>query len=370
MRIAAITFHGAHNYGSVLQAYALQTFVQNLCAERHVACDYKIINYRSPFQKEMYGELPPTSLKRGIKRMMELPYYTSISTQRQKFESFLSTYLRLTKEINQEEELSRFQEVFDVFISGSDQIWNIRAADFSYAYMCEFTQKKKISYAASLGPLDIDWNKYDKERYLKALKQYSCISVRENRSKRMVDHLLDNEGSQIHVDPTLLLSAEEWRKIQSDYNYQDGKYILLYCLEPDQTQLRIAERFSEKLKLPVVITGYRNKKDYFNHFVKCYDAGPLDFLSLVDHAAFVVTASFHGTAFSIIYNKPFCAINGSKDNRISNLLKISGLEECAVDDTTDIENFIYPMREEAAITAYMNREKERSTEYLVSALGL
>lgn len=370
MRIADITFHGAHNYGSVLQAYALQTFVQNLCAERHMDCNYKIINFRSPFQKEMYGELPPSTLKRRIKRLMELPYYTSISAQRQKFEAFLSTQLRLTEEINQEEELVRFRDSFDVFISGSDQIWNIRAADFSFAYLYEFTDRKKISYAASLGPLDIDWSKYDRERYLQALRQYSCVSVRENRSKRMVDQLLGNEGSQIHVDPTLLLPTEEWRKIQSDYNYQDGKYILLYCLEPDRTQLRIAERFSKKLKLPVVITGYRNKKDYFNHFVKCYDAGPLDFLSLIDHAAFVVTASFHGTAFSIIYNKPFCAINGSKDNRISNLLKIARLEKCAVDGMTDIESFIYPEREDASIVAYLDRERERSQNYLLSALGL
>ena len=164
--------------------------------------------------------------------------------------------------------------------------------------------------------------------------------------------------------------VDEWRRIQSDYNYRNGEYILFYCLEPDQNQLRIADQFSKKLKLPVVITGYRNKKDYFNHFVKCYDAGPLDFLSLMDHAAFVVTASFHGTAFSIIYNKPFCAINGLNDNRISNLLKIVGLENCAVDETTDIVGFTPSKQEDAMVAAYLSHERERSKNYLLSALEL
>lgn len=370
MRIADITFHGAHNYGSVLQAYALQTFIKKLCDDKGVECDYRIINYRSPFQKELYGEAPASNIKGKMKSLMELPYRKLLRNQRGKFEDFLREQLHLTEEINTESGLAQFLDLFDVFVSGSDQIWNVRARDFSFAYLFENVEGKKISYAASLGPQNIDWSRYDKDRYVNALKQYVSLSVREEKSRQMVDELLGRNASQVHVDPTLLLPVEEWRSIQSEYNYNGGKYILFYCLEPDRTQLRIADEFSRHFGLPIVITGYRNKRDYFNRFVKCYDAGPLDFLSLIDHASIVLTASFHGTAFSIIYNKPFFAINGMRDNRIANILKLSGLEKCSVDANTDISQLSFCQRDNVAIENYINFERERSREYLIGAIGI
>ena len=370
MRVSNITFHGAYNYGSVLQSYALQEFIKNLCNDNDIQLDYRILNYRPIIQKELYGVAPATTIRRKLKRALEVPYKYQINAKREKFESFISEFLNVTEEINDDEKLMNWANRSDLFISGSDQIWNIRSLDFSFSYLCEFTRKSKISYAASLGPIDIDWSLYDKERYISALKKYSSISVREKRSKRMIDDLMGEDICEVHVDPTLLLTVDDWRKIQSEYIYNEGKYILLYCLEPTRNQIKVANLFSRKLRLPIVITGYRNKVDYLNNFVKCYDAGPLDFLSLIDNAEFVLTSSFHGTVFSLLYNKSFCTIGGTSDNRISNLLEQLGMERHLFDNSKSMEEYFSDYKNDQFIRNYLKTEQARSAEYLIKALKI
>ncbi len=130
-------------------------------------------------------------------------------------------------------------------------------------------------------------------------------------------------------------------------------------------------QISTCLKLPVVITQYKNKNDYFNRFIKKYETGPKEFPHLVDHASFVVTSSFHGTAFSILYEKPFFALDGMADRRISSLLKLTGLEEQSV-TSVDLEKKLtkhdrinFTRANEKLIV-----ERQRSLTYLKEALGL
>lgn len=364
LKIAVITFHGAHNYGSMLQTYALQAYIQKLAEKSGVKCEYDVLNFRTDLQKELYKVLNLKSVKGFIKSMMALPYYKLLKKQSYKFEEFLSSELNTTYEVNSLEELRRLASNYDVIISGSDQIWNVRAADFNFAYLLDGMGCKKISYAASLGPLDIDWSRYDKEHYKALLQQYSAISLREEKSKKMIDELLGDDGSQINVDPTLLLEKEQWQALQSDMGRYLGKYILFYCLEPNKNHIRIAKLLSEKMGIPVVATKYRGKKDYFNPFIKRYDAGPKDFLSLVDHAEAVVTSSFHGTVFSLIYGKPFVCIDGLRDGRISSLLKSVGAESCAV-SREDINIEIPALSDVEFVKNVINDEREKSKEYLL-----
>ena len=367
MKIGTITFSGAHNYGSVLQAYALQTFVERIFSDRGESCTYQIINYRSEFQKTLYSRPRVSSTKNTLKWLMYAPYKRKLELQSQKFKEFTSQYLNLSKEFSDEKELPTMSKKFDILLAGSDQIWNIRARDFSFAYLFENCDKKKISYAASLGPLKIDWNLYDKYRYERAVKQFSNLSVREEKSKEMLSSILPTASIDVHVDPTLLLSVDEWRKIQSDMNVKNGKYILFYCLEPNKNHLRLAKLLSKKTGLPVVATKYRNKMDYLNTFIKQYDAGPRDFLSLIDNAAMVFTSSFHGTAFSLIYNKPFYVIDGIKDGRISNILHISHAESNSV--TLDSKVFLAEPKA-IDITNWLKIQQEKSRSYLLNALGI
>ena len=366
MKIAVLTFHAAHNFGSVLQTYALQEKVKNLFLSINKPIEYDVINFRTKYQKNMYNVfLKNNGLKPIIKNVLRIPYTLKYKTKHRKFEDFIKDDLHTTHEISNDEELTTLEKKYDCIICGSDQIWNIRAGDFSWNYLLPNYDGKKVSYAASLGPMDIDWSKYDSAKYQSLVQKFDMISVREQKSS---DNLmaLKQLNCQINVDPTLLLSADEWRKISSNKNYKNGEYILLYCLEPTKTQLKMVHKISKELGLPVVATKYNNKNDYFNSFIKFYDCGPKDFLSLIDNAKYVITSSFHGTAFSIIFKKQFFVLDGMQDNRISNLLKITNLQDRSISSETitfDADEF----GEIDYKYAEMQIEKEvkRSEEYLL-----
>lgn len=371
VRIGTITFHGAYNFGSMLQTYALQEYVTRLFKDGNKACSYNVINFRTDFQKSFYSLYQSVeNPKNIIKNMVAFKYRKDLLLKAAKFESFLNDYINLTDEYNSEEELKK-ASVFDYYISGSDQIWNVRAKDFSDAYYLSFApdDSKKISYATSLGPLMIDWSQYDSSKYSKFIEHYDYISVRETKSVDNISHLTDRE-CPVYVDPTMLLKVDEWRKIQSQSNYNNGQYILLYCLEPSKEQLNIAAAISKKLNLPILITKYNNKNDMFNSFVKKYDCGPCDFLSYIDNAALVLSSSFHGTVFSMIYNKPFYVFNGMKDNRISSILKIAGIEDCSIESMEDVSRVTLDTVDFSLVNEIIKREQEKSKAYLVNALDI
>ncbi len=371
MNVATITFHRAQNFGSALQAYALQQFVIRCGNDCSTPVNYQIIDLSSESQKNLYKIFKPSLRPKDfIKNIVNLIYVKSLKTRERKFESFLNNELRLSHNYLTKTETSLGLHEVDCFISGSDQIWNVRAKDFADFYYLDFISGvRKISYAASFGPLAIDWTQYDKEKYARLLSDYTAVSVREQGS---ADNILQltGKGCEIHVDPTLLLDVAEWRKIQSNANYNNGKYILLYCLEPTPSQLKMVQAISEKFNLPVVALRYNNKHDMFNNFIKRYDAGPKDFLAYIDHAAMVVTSSFHGTAFSIIYRKPFCALNGMSDNRISNILTESRLTSHAIKGLDDLDSVTMNLPDSIGIENFLTRERQRSSSYLKQVLPL
>ena len=371
IKIGTITFHGAQNFGSVLQTYALQEFVKSLYAEAGKDCLYNVINYRTEFQKSFYSIYKSVkNPKNIIKNAVAFKHRSALKVKSQKFEDFLSNHTNLTDEVSKADELEKFASAFDFYISGSDQIWNVRAADFESAYYLNFVKSgKKLSYAASFGPLKIDWNTYNKEKYSLLLSQYSAISVRETGSANNVKELIGKD-CEINVDPTFLLTKEQWQKIQTNENYNAGKYILLYCLEPSKKQLSMAKEISKKLNLPILVTRYNNKNDMINGFVKKYDCGPLDFLSYVDNAALVLSSSFHGTAFSMIYNKPFYVFGGMKDSRISSILKIANIEDRSIESFGDVERVSLDTVDFSVVNEIICNEREKSKNYLQNALEI
>ena len=366
MKIGALTFHGSYNYGSVLQAYALQTYIEKLASQRGIRCEYEILNYRPTEQKKLYAKPELSSVRNLVKRLMYEPYRGKLDEQGRKFEAFISQYLNTTREFTDSEVLPSITEKYDVLLAGSDQIWNVRAKDFTYGYLFEGCTPHKASYAASLGPLEIDWSLYDQERYVSDLKEFNRISVREEKSRNQLHKICPELSCETHIDPTLLMDAQDWRALSSGMNVNDGNYILFYCLEPKAEHLKAAELLSQKTGLPVVATRYRGKADYFNHFMKLYNAGPCDFISLVDHAAMVLTSSFHGTAFSLLFRKPFYVLDGLSDGRICDLLNISGTAGNNLDlGMTEIPKEPPVVRD----TTFLDAERAGSRQYLIDALG-
>ena len=256
-KIATITFHASYNYGSNLQAYALQEYVKKL---HNNNCEYKIINLRTDKQKNMYKNIfERTGIKNNIKKIFILNQKKSLELKQKYFEEFIQKNLNITKEYNDLKELKEEELNFDYYISGSDQLWNLQAFDFDWAYYLEFVKKgKKISYAASWGPKAQTWNEEEKERIKKALNEYYAISVREEGSFNNVKELIGVE-SQINVDPTMLLDKKEWEKIIPEEPIYKGKYIFLYNLKGDKNILKIAKKVSNILKKPIVVSRFGNK---------------------------------------------------------------------------------------------------------------
>lgn len=368
--IGTVTFHKAQNYGSVLQTYALQEFVQSIGNKYGEEIVYSVVNAQPKSQAGLYSlykkGFTPTNV---IKNSVAFLHRKKLKTKQEKFQQFLTERIHLTEEYTIED-LYKNPPVCDYFMSGSDQIWNVRSCDFEDYFYLDFAKDtKKISYAASFGPLEIDWDKYDRAKYKGFLQEYSAISVREQGSAENVKLLMGKEP-EIHVDPTLLLDKEEWRKIQSMANYRNGQYILMYCLEPSKAQLRLVKAISKKLHLPVVITRYNNKNDIVNSFVKKYDAGPCDFLALIENAALVITSSFHGTAFSLIYRKKFYVLNGKTDNRISDILSKTGLLERSLEGAEDLDKVNLEEVDFGKADVFISAQKEKSCSYLKSALDI
>lgn len=322
MKTATITFHASHNYGSNLQAYALQRTLISLKYEN------VIINLRTDRQKDLYTVFTKRrGLRYFIKNLSHLFYYFPLRKAYVRFEDFINNKLLLTEEFRTEEELENAEFDYDAYISGSDQIWNPVPADFDWSFYLSFVKKrKKISYATSFGQLAAVGNVEIQKRIISYLKDYDSISVREKRAADNVLKLI-GEAPPIVLDPTLLLSKDSWLDLIKEKKRIIGKdYIFFYTLFADPKRMAIVKKMSKLLNLPVVVSNFSNQYDVINPFIKRYDSGPLEFLTLIRDAKLVIVSSFHGTVFSILFNKPFFAIDGLSDARIGTLLQLTGLE--------------------------------------------
>ncbi len=290
---ATMTFHAAHNYGSVLQAYALQQVIKKMGHTN------QIINLRTERQKECYKVFTKRKgLKYVFKNAVRGLYCQSLQKRYDKFEDFINNYLDITQEYTSEDALRNADLQYDCYIAGSDQIWNPIPADFDWSYYLSFVKTgRKIAYAPSFGPLaslgDADTQQYIAEY----LNGFDVISVREKGSADNVKQMTGTRP-QIVLDPTLLLDKEEYFKLIEDQKpIFEGEYLFFYTLFADKERMDIVKQISNELGLPVITSNFSNQYDIITPFKKKYDAGPLDFLNLVRHAKLSVCSSFHGTVF-------------------------------------------------------------------------
>lgn len=324
MRIGIITFHASHNYGSMLQAWALQTY---LGKQGH---EVEIVNYRSKLQRVVYHK--PISFVRGdvalasMKRLLMYPQ--SIQPLYKKwhlFEDFLAKELNATEEYHTIDDLSVLDSRYDLLICGSDQLWNTNAPDSGEVYFGNWFQGKKISYAASLGQ---EPEKCNRVFLHQQICDFEAVSLREQRS---MDFLVQNkiiENGYVVCDPTLLLDAQDYDSIISDEPLINGDYVFFYTpvgLPFDYFDVGSSigrelgcKVITEKAYYPKDIKKYGNINSYI-------PTGPKEFLNLIRHAKCICGGSFHLLVFSILFQKDFYCINGDKDSRTNHLLNQFGL---------------------------------------------
>lgn len=342
--VGIITFHASHNYGSMLQAYALQRVITD------IGLNCEIINLRTVRQKAYYsvGGFHRGTSKGKIKRRILLtPFYYSLINKYIKFENFLRNDLILTsKEYTSLTELDNESFKYDYYISGSDQIWNTTCLDFDWAYYLPFVKKgKRIAYAPSMGPAAGDSVKseyYDIITHY--LNEYDALSVREDGAAGFIKRQFGLEAS-VNLDPTLLLESEKWEEIISKEPLVRGDYIFVYTPFFNAEVFALADKISQKYKMKIVISQIYNDyiwESYKFSFLKSNvvvktNVGPKEFLNLCKHARITCGGSFHLVVFSILLHTPFVVLDGLKDNRTLNLLEKLGLKQCSVTNKCNME---------------------------------
>lgn len=320
--------HKVINFGSALQAYALQKKVEDLGGKAEMI-DYK---YPNAIHKDKVSFI-------GI-FIKHLIHYINCAVvgfpnirQTKRYKKVWKEYFHLSSNrYSTEQELKANCPEYDIYMTGSDQVWNSRFTKSDSSFLLEFAPdgKKKCAYSSSFAYDDIP-SEY-KFLYEKNLPKYAKISVREESGVRIVKDLI-NKKVPVVCDPTLLLSKEEWGEFANGAKkYTKEPYILAYLLaysfDPFPDVDFIVNEIQRQTGLKVIHLD-AGRRDYFKpNSMVVKDAGPKEFVDLFMNAEFVITTSFHGTVFSINFKKPFYSIikDGNPDSRISSILKLTGLE--------------------------------------------
>ena len=320
MRIGILTFHAAHNYGAVLQCFALQTALQ---AMGH---DVSVIDYRIPsmlrtyrvFDWRRFVATQPAKMLRKIRT--EAPLLFVRKRRSDAFEHFINTRLRLVP-------VSTItQRPFDYIVVGSDQVWNTKlTGGFDSYFWGGFPRPaatKLISYAASRQDT---WSKEEASEIASRLNYWDAISVREHSLQAQLQELMPEKAIKAVADPTCLLSLSEWSK-QAVAPAISEPYLFFYQVEASPKALLIAKTIAEELHLRLVCLS-AHVGDVCSPEAEV--TSPEQFVGWFKHASFVVCTSFHGTVFSLIFRRPFFSIrmNKGKDNRVLSLLEKVGMTE-------------------------------------------
>ena len=329
MKVGILTFHNAYNYGAILQAFATQEIVKGYGHE------VEVINYLNSAICSDYESLKfhlDTLPKRGIKKIAEYiieKYF--YWRKRRSFKKFIKQRITLSKTTFYQGKLLDFSH-YDVVLIGSDQLWNKDlTGGFDDAYWGEFYTKPEARIIAwSICMNNLTLNDEDKHYISNHLHNFNAISVRETSLQKFLKDLSGGEYHQT-LDPTLMLRKDKWESLC--HPVKEDNYILVYAVQDEDQTLDYAKKLAYALgKRIVIIRSYcrynwtKENKEY---------AGPSEFLSYIQQADIVVTTSFHGTAFSLLFQKQFVCPIFRDNTRIESLLGVLELKSRQVHGVKD-----------------------------------
>ena len=323
MEVGIITFyHKSSNYGGVLQAYALCSQVNKLFYAQQIL-------YNCAGEKVSVLFKSKTIVQQVVSRIINKKRNRTLRNRIRIFDSFRPFVSQSEIEYNAQNICDCLNK-YDVFITGSDQVWNTQWYD--EVYRLDFVPSKKYKFSYAAGVSSGNLNMEQQEVFRRTLRTYDAISVREESAVKTLQPLT-NKNVEWVLDPTLLLSREEWDKICSIRKVED-KYIFCYFLGSLSLGNKQIIEFAHKRGLKVVTMPYltwTSKKDSDFGDYKIYDAAPQDFISLIKYAEYVFTDSFHATVFSHIYKKNFFVFNRaglkSMNDRIYSLTSLFDTQE-------------------------------------------
>jgi hypothetical protein len=347
MRIGTLTFHKTNNYGAVLQAYALQKYLLDAGFEAEII-DYRPnagtnIVQRSFKNKALYYLFKPNVL---IERKI----------RQRKFNEFRHNHMNIASTIFLgDEQISNNPPPYDLYIVGSDQVWNTDITNMSKAFFLNFVKSgRKISYAASLGK--DEFNETEKKYMKDYLNNFDGIAVRESLLQQKLQEEFSINAEHV-LDPIFLLNKENWIKVASRIRLPK-KYVLCYMMEYSQELIDHTNDVARQLHCsPIFISP--SHTHFSGRILK--GLGPSEFIYTLANARYICTNSFHGTAFSLIFQKDFTVVRHSRLNsRISSLIELVGLNERFFDDA----NHRIKEIEYKKVTKRLQKKINKSQEYI------
>lgn len=370
-QVAIMTWYSYRNYGTVLQAVALNRRIASL---GYAVSD---ISY-DPELGQPYHPVHGGLAKRALLKAQRLLFgggQALIEGREELYRSFIDEHLPLTPRIKGERDLTAMNKDYDCFVCGSDQIWSPRC--FDPHYYLDFVEDdfKKVAYAPSFGCDSLDG--YDCQQQIAALLRcFSSISVREESGVEIVRSCTAHEPCLV-LDPTLLLSAAEWHGLARDEAVPSGPYCLFYFLGQYAPNRRAAKHVAAARGLRVVDIPIF-QRDVRRPDVAISPIGPAEFISLLENADCVCTDSFHGMAFASIFGKELVAFERfdprsgeSQNTRIYSFLEMSGMSDALL-PRTDLDawqDYVESRIDYKQVAPRIASRKTQSLDYLTASLA-
>lgn len=359
-KIGMMTFPNSTSFGASLQMFALYTTIHKL------GYDVEVINYiNSHMENRKHVPSASAQTKHTIGTVVnnwlcQNPKQNAFRKFEKQMHFYPNNIIRTSKE------LSALSDRYSHVIVGSDQVWNPLITNFDTGYLLDFCGKdtKRVAYAPSFGVSSLD-DQY-REAYIRGLLRFDALSAREIRGQELISELI-GEDSQLVLDPSMLMTKNEWMKIIHKCKYSSNGYIVRFLLNKSQQNDRFVEELSKKKGLPVYeiggnfLTNFRHKNMRYSGVI-----GPAEWLDIINNANCVVTDSFHGTAFSILFEKElYVSLVSSTNSRLVTLLDNFNLTNrvinSACEEYTDI-NY-------DAVEKILGEKREESMAYLRRSLS-
>lgn len=368
-KIAILTWLHNGNFGTALQAYALQRVISeqgyevenmNYCASPFIKLRNWIENRNSP--QLLIGKIL------ALKKRKEFKYHELMRDT--KYSKFKDNYMNLSRLCKSPNELKQLATRYDLFICGSDQIWSPALMNPVYYFSFLPSSCKRIAYAPSFGVTDTTNRK--KKQIRNYIGKFDYISIREVEGQKLIKEL-SGKDVPVCVDPTMLLEVMQWDQIINEPIVM-GKYIFCYFLTKNLSYIESVRKISEKVGLKVVIVP-TPKGPFETGFVEKLDVGPNEWLNLIRYASYVCTDSFHGCLFAALFHiefyvyKRFSDSNKKSENsRIYSLTALLGTEDRIIGEDDTGTEMSKTALDYNVIDRNVEKAREQSSKWLFNAI--
>ena len=378
MKIGIITILKVGNYGAELQAYATQAVLKSLGYDAEII-DY--LFYKNPDFKPEKSSKPSFQhpLKVSIKEFL-YPIIVKIriglskakpNERNSRFEQFHKDHTSTSPTFRNYKELQLNCPEYDVYLTGSDQVWNPGIYSSLEPYLLSFAPRyaRRIAYASSFGVNVIPQVACD--FYASRLKKYAAIGVREENAVHMIKGLTGQDATWV-LDPTLLLSKEQWLEVANPVaGFTNDEFVLVYELTSCSYIMHLAHRIAAKRSMRIIrICKDAAPVEKDGNILNITDAGPAEFLWLFNKASVIITNSFHGTAFAINFNKEFYTVvsaHKKNNSRQQSLLSMFDLSDRLVPEGAPVSDFSSP--DFTLVNQIMTQKRLESVNFLTTAIN-